>query len=221
MGVGSPLTQALAMGLQGPVDAAELDAVEALLSREGSVPQFELCPLGDPELFRELARRGYMVQEFQFAWSRPLEGPAGLEARAPEGVEIQPMADGEAFTRVVMAGFMDTAPDQVPAEVLDLMAPAAGVRGQQFWGAWADGNLVGGGTLFLHEGVAVLAGASVLPPYRRRGIQGALLRARLAEGLRAGCDLACSGTAPGSASQRNMERHGFRVAYPKVVLLKV
>ena len=32
-------------------------------------------------------------------------------------------------------------------------------------------------------------------------------------------DLACSSTLPGTPSRRNMERHGFHVAYPKIVML--
>jgi hypothetical protein len=34
-----------------------------------------------------------------------------------------------------------------------------------------------------------------------------------------GFELACSNTQPGTAARRNMERHGFTVAYPKVVML--
>jgi hypothetical protein len=37
---------------------------------------------------------------------------------------------------------------------------------------------------------------------------------------RAGCDLATADTEPGSASQRNYEKCGFRLAYTKVTLLK-
>lgn len=33
-------------------------------------------------------------------------------------------------------------------------------------------------------------------------------------------DLACSNTLPGTASRRNMERHGFSVAYPKLLMLR-
>jgi len=36
--------------------------------------------------------------------------------------------------------------------------------------------------------------------------------------LELGFSLACSNTMPGTASRRNMERHGFAVAYPKVVM---
>ena len=39
------------------------------------------------------------------------------------------------------------------------------------------------------------------------------------DSARAGCDLAVTESAPGSASQRNMERLGFRIAYTRVDLV--
>ena len=68
-------------------------------------------------------------------------------------------------------------------------------------------------------GVAWLSGAGVLPASRGRGLQCALVRARLAWAAAQGCDLAASATEPGTASQRTLERCGFRVAYPKAVLV--
>ena len=58
------------------------------------------------------------------------------------------------------------------------------------------------------------------PAFRRRGAQGALLRARLARARELGCRVASSSTLPGTASRRNMERAGFHVAYPKLVMLR-
>src|SRR5438552_18173256 len=49
-GKGSPMTQGLAMGLVGPVSAADLDAMEAL-----GVNQLELSPYADPSLAQLLA----------------------------------------------------------------------------------------------------------------------------------------------------------------------
>jgi GNAT superfamily N-acetyltransferase len=68
--------------------------------------------------------------------------------------------------------------------------------------------------------VALVNGSGVRAAFRRRGIQGALIRARLERARELGCDVATSGTLPGTASRRNMERHGFHVAYPKLVLLR-
>ncbi|HVJ93760.1 MAG TPA: hypothetical protein VM580_28350 [Labilithrix sp.] len=70
--------------------------------------------------------------------------------------------------------------------------------------------------MHVHDGVALLAGASTIPDARRRGGQRALLAARLRFATDAGCDLAMMGAAPGSASQRNAERQGFRIAYTRI-----
>ena len=57
------------------------------------------------------------------------------------------------------------------------------------------------------------------PAFRRRGVQTALLQAQLVAAREQGCDLALTITAPGSDSQRNMERAGFRLAYTKAILM--
>ena len=71
------------------------------------------------------------------------------------------------------------------------------------------------GSVFLGEGVALLAGASTVPAGRRQGAQTALVAARLHYAAAQGCTLATMGAHPGSQSQRNAERHGFRVAYTR------
>jgi hypothetical protein len=70
--------------------------------------------------------------------------------------------------------------------------------------------------LAIHDGVAHLAGASTIPAGRKQGAQLALLDARLRYAAEQGCDLALMGAAPGSGSQRNAERHGFRIAYTRI-----
>jgi hypothetical protein len=65
------------------------------------------------------------------------------------------------------------------------------------------------------RGVALLAGASTVPSGRGLGAHGLLLSARLQEARRRGCDAAMMVTTPGSTSQRNAERRGFRVAYTR------
>jgi len=47
-----------------------------------------------------------------------------------------------------------------------------------------------------------------------------VLHARLAAATTAGCDLATVQTTPGSGSQRNVERMGFRLAYTKPTLVR-
>ena len=82
--------------------------------------------------------------------------------------------------------------------------------------ARVDGELAGGATMAIRNGVAGLFGASTLPAFRTRGVQTALLHKRLARAAEAGCDLAVSLALPGSASQRNIVRQGFSVLYTRV-----
>ena len=58
--------------------------------------------------------------------------------------------------------------------------------------------------------------AGLHPDARKQGAQRALLEARLAYAAQQGCDLAMMAAAPGSASQRNAERQGFRIAYTRI-----
>ncbi|HEY3004161.1 MAG TPA: GNAT family N-acetyltransferase [Kribbellaceae bacterium] len=69
-------------------------------------------------------------------------------------------------------------------------------------------------------GVAQLTGAATAPAHRRRGIQTALLAARLADATAAGCDVAVVTTQPGSKSQQNVQRRGFDLLYTRAILLK-
>jgi GNAT superfamily N-acetyltransferase len=69
--------------------------------------------------------------------------------------------------------------------------------------------------LCLHDGVALFSGSATLPTMRRRGLQTALLEARLRYAHEHGCDLAMMVAEAGSQSQRNAERRGFQVAYTR------
>ena len=82
--------------------------------------------------------------------------------------------------------------------------------------AEVDGTPAAAGALNISEGAALLAGAATVPEARRNGAQMALLNARLAFARDQGCDLAMMCAAPGSTSQRNAERNGFRIAYTRV-----
>jgi GNAT superfamily N-acetyltransferase len=78
-----------------------------------------------------------------------------------------------------------------------------------------DGNPGAAGALSLHDGVALFAGSSTVPELRRRGLQGALLEARMRYAFEHGCDLAMMVAEAASNSQRNAERKGFRIAYTR------
>jgi GNAT superfamily N-acetyltransferase len=79
-----------------------------------------------------------------------------------------------------------------------------------------DGVPGAAGALIIHEGVALFGGAATVPELRRRGLQAALMHARMKYAADHGCDLAMMVAEAGSNSQRNAERQGFTVAYTRL-----
>ncbi|MDY7229449.1 GNAT family N-acetyltransferase [Hyalangium rubrum] len=215
-GAGSPLTQAVALALGQKMTTAEFDQVEALLGREPGPMQIETCPYTDATLLALLAERGYRISEFQQVLVRAIE----TSEAPPSGVDIRPIRAGEEerWAQVIFEAFTDGAP--LDPALVSLMLPATRAEGTTCFMALVDGVPAGGGAVAVHDGIATLAGAGIKVPFRRRGLQTALVRARLAFAAQAGCAMASSSTHPGTTSQRNLERMGFRIAYPKVVLVR-
>jgi GNAT superfamily N-acetyltransferase len=209
-GGGHPLNQAL--GLVESISSRELDEVEAFL---GVPTVLELSPGADPGLWPLLASRGYRVHQFQQQLSRSLES-----VEAPSAAfEIRPILPGESAmqSKVVGAGFFEL--DGWETFDPPFTTPY-GVEGSLRYLAFVRGEPAGGATLGWNDGVAMLSGDAVLPRFRGRGLQKALIRARLLAAKEAGCDVATASTLPSTPSQRAYEACGFRVAYPKVEMAR-
>jgi hypothetical protein len=139
---------------------------------------------------------------------------------------VKPAEVGE-WAETVARGFIEE-PEFVPAgsdmkldeTFLRLLLAGEAAEGHCIFASWLGGRMIGGGSLFIHEGVAMLNGASTLAAFRRRGAHSAVHFARLACAFEDGCDLARVVTQPGSTSQRNAERRGFRVAYTRIALTR-
>jgi MOSC domain-containing protein YiiM/GNAT superfamily N-acetyltransferase len=76
--------------------------------------------------------------------------------------------------------------------------------------AEVNGVPVGTGALHTHHQVGWLRAGTVLPTFRGRGIQRALIEARFEHARRLGCDLVGASANRGGSSARNMERTGLR-----------
>jgi GNAT superfamily N-acetyltransferase len=214
-GVASPCTQTFGLGVFQPATAPDLDAIETFY-RERAAPVFhEVSPLADPSVLSLLTTRTYQPFELTSVMFRPIGAVLDLaEPRNPR-IRTRPIGDGEqdAWAMTAAKGWADSA----PADVLqDLMRISAKRQGAFPFLAELDGAAVAAGALTLHDGVAFLAGASTIPEARKQGAQLALLNARLSYAAEHGCDLAMMCAQPGSASQRNAERHGFRIAYTRI-----
>ena len=214
-GANSPITQAVGLGLDGAVSEAEFDKLEEFYRSRSEPVRVETCPLADPSLIEGFGKRRYRVTEFTNVMARAVD-PSEKWPAPPVGVMIEKvgLAQIDLWTLTVAQGFAEHFP--VTQELLEVMRMFAQGPSAECFLARVDGKVAGGGTLAVRGGVAGLFGASTLPAFRNRGVQTALLHARLARAGVAGCDMAVSLAQPGSASQRNIVRQGFLVLYTRV-----
>jgi GNAT superfamily N-acetyltransferase len=213
-GAHSPITQAVGLGLNGPVSLEEFDKLEQFYFKRKEAVRVETCPLADPTLLEYYKERSYHVSEFSNVMVRPVgKVPCGkptprleIKKAAPEELDL--------WTLTVAQGFAENYP--VTQEILNVMKMFSMGKNAECYLARIDGRVVGGATLAVRGPIAGLFGASTLPEFRKRGVQTALLQVRLKRALEVGCELAVSLTQPGSASHRNMTRQGFQSLYTRV-----
>jgi GNAT superfamily N-acetyltransferase len=221
-GADSPVTQAVGLGLDGPVSEDDFSRLEGFYRNRNEPVRVETCPLADASLIQHFGKNGYRVTEFTNVMARVLcrtnEGRESTDVAAdvPSGITVERIGGGQIdlWTLTVAQGFSEKVP--VTRELLETMRMFALGRNVECYLARVDGAVAGGGTLAIREGVAGLFGASTLPGFRNRGVQTALLRVRLEAAREAGCDLAVCLAQPGSTSERNVVRKNFGVLYTRV-----
>jgi hypothetical protein len=210
-GTGSPLTQTFCLGMHARPSGRDLDALERFFTSKGSPVFHEVSPHAGADVYATLSSRGYKPIE--------LSNVMYLAIGASSGVVVNPALRVRTVERTEADWYGDIATrgwSEMP-EVLPFMRGFArsSVEVATCFVAEQDGQAIAAAALFMHGGVGLLAGASTVPEGRRQGAQLALLEARLRTAAASGCDLAMMVAAPGSASQRNAERNGFRVAYTR------
>jgi GNAT superfamily N-acetyltransferase len=214
-GAESPLTQTFGLGVFDTVTPADVEALEEFFTGRGAPVFHEVSPLADAKAVALLNERGYEPFEFTSVMFLPLSGGAGVSA--PNGrirVRLAGEGEQELWARTAAAGWGEF--EELAAFMLELSEISARREGALSFLAELGGRAIATGGLFVSGGVALLAGASTIPEGRRQGAQLALLDARLRYAAGRGCDLAMMCALPGSASQRNAERQGFRIAYTRI-----
>lgn len=210
-GADSPFTQTFGLGLFQTPTAGDLARIETFFAERQAPTFHEVSPLSDASLVPLLHARGYEAVEFTNVMYRPVESGSVSSS----GVTARSMREGEEglWARTSAGGWAESG----LADFVYAMAQVqARTEGTFLFLAELRGHPIATAGLNVHDGVAHFAGASTVPEGRRQGAQLALLDQRLREASLRGCDLAVLGARPGSGSQRNAERHGFRVAYTRV-----
>jgi GNAT superfamily N-acetyltransferase len=223
----SPMNKAIGLGFDGLLDEERLAAIESKWHEHGAALQVELATLARCEVAQQLAARGYELRAFENvlgcapACSRPA-APTGLAVENADGLDLGAFVDCmvDSFLHADGSG-AGTADRFARADLVAAMRETMSLPGLRRYVVRIDGVMAGGASMHVDaQGVVQLCGAATAPPFRRRGIQAALLRARLADAAKAACDVAVITTQPGSKSQANAQRQGFSLLYARAILVK-
>jgi GNAT superfamily N-acetyltransferase len=224
---GSPINKIAGLGFAGPLDPAELEAVERAYAERGVAVQVELAALAEPGIGALLTGRGYRLENFENVLGRRLPVEAPRREAADVVVEESSHAAAGDWLDLVIAAFAspDTqgvaSHESFPRDELErVIGDMAEAEGFVRYLARRGGVPAGGASMRLFEGVAQLAGAGTLPEHRRRGVQSALLAVRLEAASLKGCDIAVVTTQPGSKSQENVQKQGFELLYTRAILVR-
>jgi GNAT superfamily N-acetyltransferase len=215
-GAASPVTQTFGLGLFAEPTPADLDRIEAFFQERGAPVCHEVSPLAGVPLADLLSRRGYRPVEFTSVMYQPLMALAQPPGPPNPRLQTRLMAEGEGelWSQISARGWAEH-PEWTPF-LLDLGRVMAATDGSRCFFAHLDGEPIATAVLTCQAGVAYFGGASTVPEARRQGAQRALLEARMSLAASQGCDLLMMCAQPGSASQRNAERQGFRIAYTRI-----
>ena len=213
-GIGSPSTQTFGLGVFEELSTASLDVIERFFLDRGAHVDHEVSPHAGLATLSLLCSRRYEPIEISNVMYRPVEKPTH---QAPTSIRVRVAGPEEAklWTDTSARGWTYEHPELL-GFILQTTAISSARDQSPCFLAEFEGQLGATGSLCIHKGVALFAGASTVPEMRRRGLQGALLRERMRYAFDHGCDLAMMVAAVGSDSQRNAERMGFQVAYTRI-----
>ncbi len=212
----SPLTQTFGLGVFDKVTNAELERLEKFFQERNAPVFHEISPLADSGLFARLNERGYQSFEFTSVMFRPISKNLSLATSRREKIHVRLVHENEheLCAKISVQGWNEH--PELADFLLEIGQISTHRENAVSFFAELEGQPVATGVLCLGDGVALLGGACTIPAARKQGAQLALLESRLRYGAEQDCDLAMMCAQPGSASQRNAERHGFRIAYTRL-----
>lgn len=215
-GAGSPVTQTFGLGLFETPTAAALEELERFFLVRGAPVFHEVSPLAGLSMLALLNERGYRPVELTSVMYRPLTALGNSGLRQNERIRVRPIEEheGDLWARTTARGWSEF--PELNDFLLELAPLATERRDSVSFLALVDSEPIATGVLCLGGGVALLGGACTVPEARKQGAQSALLASRLRYARDRGCDIAMVCTQPGSASQRNAERNGFKIAYTRI-----
>ncbi len=215
-GAESFFTQTFGLGLFSSSIEADLEIIEEFYNRLNASVCHEVSPMVDPVLLEILVKKGYQPIELTNILYKQLSNKDEKKTKVESMISSRKMKDGEenlwALTSV--EGWCQDAGD-----IKDLMynysqLSCKSVGATPYFVHFND-KPISTGLLYIYDDVALLASDSTIPEGRKKGGQSALIEARLNDAIESGCTLAMLVADPGSQSQMNAEKNGFRIAYTR------
>lgn len=216
--ISSPCTQTFGLGIFEEATAETFDELEAFFRTRGAPVLHEVCPLGGSSVLSLLNERGYQPFEMSNVLYLPLTDATLPRLRLNPDIKTRIIEPGEEdlWAKTSAAGWSSEPEMEAFGDFMfefgQICARSEG--GSNFF-AELEGAPISTGMIYIDGDAAVLAGASTIPEGRKQGGQTALLDARLRFAADKGCTIATMGAMPGSQSQRNGEKNGFRIAYTR------
>ncbi|CEG57356.1 GNAT family N-acetyltransferase [Legionella fallonii] len=190
---------------------SEITAIEQFYKSLGHQRiDIELCPFTGNELAVFLNKRGYTIDE--------LNNVSVLDLKHHK---MEAVPEGEIVIREVLEYEIDEWAKKVALgfgypEAQTQFSHYARAKGVSAFAALVHDQIIAGATIAMHEDVCDLGVTSTLPSYRGRGLQKKLLLARLNFAKQHGLALATVTTEPGTVSDLNVQKIGFRCAYTRI-----
>lgn len=204
-----PLSQAFGVGFADAAPDEDLDGLFAFYHGRCSAFELVTSPYCSTGTWNSLLARGARVQAFESVLAAKPIPEVAAPSIAGLGITEVGYDLGHVWADTSLRGFFG--PELTPEIRFlgRLLGEGSHVRRYL---ALVAGEPAGAAATVIHNGVAYFGGAAVLPDYRNRGVQAALIARRLTD-AKAIADMVTLDAQPGSSSHRNAERMGFRVAY--------
>jgi GNAT superfamily N-acetyltransferase len=211
------LNRAMAVGMERPPSAQELDAAVEWLDRHAvSNWALQVAPASNTGATKEfIDREG--LEPAGAGWVKfvqTLPAAANRTPRTDATVSLLDPGQAKAFGSTVQAGF------GLPEACADWFAALVGRPGWHCFLSTLDGEAAGAAAMFLAGDAAWCGMSATLSPRRGRGVQSSLIAARLNRAIEHGAVLVTSETGnplsddePGFSSFRNQKRGGFEAVY--------
>ena len=215
----SPFSFAVGIGINRAIAADELDTLEAFYAAHAVPCKLDVTPYTNASVSELITEREYRVADLTSVLSLTADG-GSFGPRVGE-VELRWAGadDCDMWVDTIARNFYVSDPGEERRKNMECMFHAAHALNVI---ATVKGELAGVASMMVpHDGgMAVIYGSCTTPAFRRLGVHREMLRLRVQTARAAGCDSVLATALPGSDSERNLERCGFRCWYVKTTWAK-